>query len=290
MLVDWAPGLGGIAMGRDHDGACVEFLRWALPRLRLRWAGFRRVRRQVCRRIRRRAEALGLGDLDAYRAHLDAHPDEWSVLDTLCTASVSRFHRDRAVFEALARTVLPQLCDDCRAAGRGQLRAWSIGCASGEEPYTLKVLWEAAPEPVGQDLQLRVLATDVDEALLRRAAEGRYLVSSLREMPAAWRDAAFEREDGDFVLRARYREGVEFRHADVRRAAPDGRFDLVLCRNLVFTYFDEDLQREVLGRLAATLRAGGALVLGLHEGLPAGARGFVRWDDLRAVFRREPGE
>ncbi len=277
---------GSPSAHRDED--CVAFLRWALPALRLRWRGFRRVRRQVCRRIRRRAGALGLDGLAAYRTYLEAHPEEWSRLDALCTASISRFHRDRAVFEALTHVVLPQLAERCREAGRERLQVWSIGCASGEEPYTLKILWELELAAAHPELGLRILATDVDDTLLGRAEHGRYGASSLRELPPAWRDAAFARADGDFVLRARFREGVELRRADVRRAAPERCFDLVLCRNLVFTYFEVELQIEVLQHLAAALRDGGALVLGLHERLPPGARGFARWHGQRSIYRYEP--
>jgi chemotaxis protein methyltransferase CheR len=270
--------------GRDEE--CVAFLRWALPRLHLRWEGFRRVRRQVCRRIQRRVRALGLEDLEAYRAHLGAHPEEWSQLDPLCTASVSRFHRDRSVFEALARRVLPELAAACRASGRDRLCCWSAGCASGEEPYSVKILWELALAPAHPDLRLRILATDSDAALLSRAERARYRASSLRELPGAWRDAAFSRCDDSFELRPKFREGVELRRADLRDGAPDERFDLVLCRNLAFTYFDESLQRQALEQLARCLVPEGALVLGLHEGLPSGAPGFVPWDGLRAIQRR----
>jgi chemotaxis protein methyltransferase CheR len=120
------------AVRRAHD-AEVEFLQWALPRLGLRWAGFRRVRGQVRRRVRRRVAALGLEDLDAYRAYLDAHPEEWEVLDALTPITISRFYRDRDVFARLEDDVLPALASAAAAAGRDGLRCWSAGCASGEE-------------------------------------------------------------------------------------------------------------------------------------------------------------
>src|SRR4051812_50091175 len=94
-------------MARDPDDACVAFLQWALPRLGLRWAGFRRVRRQVCRRIGRRAAELGLPSLDAYRAHLDAHPAEREVLRSLTPVTISRFGRDGAVLRPLTADRLP---------------------------------------------------------------------------------------------------------------------------------------------------------------------------------------
>jgi chemotaxis protein methyltransferase CheR len=75
----------------------VALLRWALPRLHLRWPGFRRVRRRVCRRIGRRVRELGLAETAPYRARLEADPREWGRLDALCRISISRFFRDRSV-------------------------------------------------------------------------------------------------------------------------------------------------------------------------------------------------
>jgi chemotaxis protein methyltransferase CheR len=162
---------GGTA---SADESCVEFLQWALPRLGLRWAGFRKVRRQVCRRLQCRVGALNLASLDAYRAHLDAHPEEWAVLETLTPITISRFYRDRAVFEQLERAVLPGLAAAAIAAQRDRLIAWSAGCASGEEAYTLTLMWNAALAARFPQLRLEVVATDVDPTMLRRAREASY--------------------------------------------------------------------------------------------------------------------
>jgi len=94
-----------------RDQECVEFLQWCLPRLRLRWAGFRKVRRQVCRRIRTRMEELGLRDLEAYREHLEAHADEWPLLDGLCRITISRLYRDGGLFDFLGAKGLPALAE-----------------------------------------------------------------------------------------------------------------------------------------------------------------------------------
>jgi chemotaxis protein methyltransferase CheR len=255
------------------DRDCVEFLQWALPRLGLRWAGFRKVRRQVCRRLRRRLEALGLADLDAYRAYLGAHPDEWEALFALTPITISRFGRDRAVFADLERTVLPAL-----STGRDRVRAWSAGCASGEEAYTLALMAGA--------VRIEVLATDIDAAVLRRARAATYEAGSLAELPAEWREAAFHRRGSRFELRPEVRRLVTVRAHDLRTPPPPGPFDLVLCRNVAFTYFGAGLQRTVLAHLADVLPPGGALVLGLHESLPERAEAFEPWPDVRAVYRR----
>ena len=130
---------------RDTD--CIAFLRGTLPAIGLEWRGFRRVHRQVCKRLGRRLAALGLADLQAYRVYLGADAAEWSRLDELCRISITRFYRDRAVFDALRERLLPALAQRARRGGAPALRAWSAGCAGGEEPYTLALLWHLDVAP-----------------------------------------------------------------------------------------------------------------------------------------------
>lgn len=271
------------------DADCVEFLRWALPRLGLRWRGFRRVRRQVCRRIRRRLEALELEDLAAYRTHLASHPGEWLALDACCRIPISRFYRDRAVFDALRDAVLPDLASRARARGASRLRAWSAGCASGEEPYTLALVWELALRSRFPDLDLHVVATDVDAHLLDRARRAEYAASSLRELPGGWRDRGFDRADGAYRLRPELRRSVELRREGARERMPGGPFDLILCRNLAFTYFDDRSQRAALAALVDRLAPGAALVLGAHESLPEVCPRLVPSAVHRCILRRTGG-
>ena len=261
-------------MGSREDES-VAFLRWALPRLGLRWEGFRNPRAQVLKRIARRHRALGLADLGAYRRYLEEHEDEWRALDALSRVTISRFGRDRGVFEALRREVLPELATRARA-----IRCWSAGCASGEEPYTLALIERF--DPPGAPLE--ILATDADAALLARAARARYPRGTLRELPDSWIEAAFREEDGELALDRALAREVRFAQHDLRRdPPPPGPFELVLCRNMAFTYFDARGQRDALDVFAALIPIGGALVLGGHESLPDDPR-FAPW--ARAIHRR----
>lgn len=271
-------------MMRDCD--CVTFLQAVLPRLGLRWRGFRRVRRQVCKRLQRRLQALDLPDLAAYRVYLDTNAAEWTVLDGLCRISISRFYRDGAVFDRLGAVVLPHLAEGAQAQGRTTLHCWSIGCASGEEPYTLSLLWRLGVQPQFPNLSCRTLATDTSPHLLARAARGCYPASSLRELPAGWREVAFDPQEGDYCLRPQFREGVDFRQQDIRTVLPDGCFDVVLCRNLVFTYFDEAGQEAVLASICKQLRSGGVLVIGKQERLPDDPQSLAVWDEQLGIYRQ----
>ena len=165
------------------DQECVRFLQWALPRLRMRWAGFRKVRRQVSRRIDRRLRELELPDVAAYRSYLEERhqdtDDEWRILDSLCRITISRFYRDRGLFDQLADVVLPELAEQAMTQGRPGLRCWSAGCASGEEVYTLRILWNLRLQPRHRQLGLHVLGTDTDSFLLERAKVGLFPWSSV---------------------------------------------------------------------------------------------------------------
>jgi chemotaxis protein methyltransferase CheR len=267
------------------DAECTAFLQWALPKLDRRWSGYRKVRRLVAKRLARRLRAVGLADLDAYRAWLGSHRSEWDALDALLGIPISRFYRDRGVFASIERAVLPALAQAARDACRSQIVCWSAGCASGEEPYTLAILWRSRVQPAFPQLALRVIATDCDAALVERARTGCYAASSLKELPADLRAAAFEQRSGLLCVRSEYRS-VEFLRQDLRAEMPDGPFDLVCLRNVVATYYAAEVQREIVARIAHRMHPGAVLVLGIHETLPEGVEGFAPSSDVRAVFRK----
>lgn len=266
---------------------CTGFLQWVLPLLRLRWEGYRKVRRQVCRRLARRMEGLGLPGFSAYKAYLEGNPGEWPVLDSLCGITISRFYRDRREFDALRTRLLPFLAAAVLRAGDIEVSCWSAGCSSGEEPYTLQMIWQMCVVPAtGEDLPLRIIATDVNEELLERARQGRYPVSSLRDLPGQLREA-FVPCDYGWSISETFRNNVEFLQQDIRRGLPEGTFHLILCRNLAFTYFDADLQRQTLGRIMTRLKPGGFLVIGRRESLPDGVADIKQVSGTKAIFRKE---
>ncbi|HET8761739.1 MAG TPA: CheR family methyltransferase [Nitrospiria bacterium] len=267
------------------DRDCVEFLQWALPTLRFRWPGFRKVRRIVCKRLDQRFRELDVSGPVAYRTYLEHHPEEWTELERFCAIPISRFYRDRGVFETITRDVFPTLARSAVARGESTLRCWSIGCAAGEEPYTLAIIWrlgitERFP------CRLRIVATDVDGDLLARAGRGCYSPSSVKDVPAAWRTEAFTRSNGLYCVREEFRHAVVFLRQDLRTAAPDGHFQLIVCRNLAFTYFEDRLQRDVLGTIRTHLAPDGVLVIGATESLPESVGGFLPWPGAQGIYRR----
>ncbi len=269
------------------DSECISFLQWALPHVGRRWEGYRKVRRRVCKVIGRRAGELGLASLSVYREYVEENPEEWSHLDLLLDVTISRFYRDRAVFDYIRTAAFPALVDRAHSYGADTIRVWSAGCANGEEPYTLAMIWELEIAPSAGPTRLEVLGTDIKPAVLLRASKARFSHSSLRDLPASWRATAFGIDNDELVLRPRFRNVVTFAQHDIRTTPPDGPFDLILCRYQAFTYFDESGQRETALSLAQVTRPGGILVLGGREDLPAGTPRFRTLVRKLGVFERD---
>lgn len=269
-----------------EDPQWIAFLQWALPQLRMRWSGFRKVHTQVCKRVQKRLQSLQLVDPDDYRDYLQQHPEEWWVLDTLCRITISRFYRDKGIYGLLADRIIPGLVEQIRRAGHNQLHIWSAGCSSGEEPYSLALLWVLQLQQRCPDITLRILATDIDPQLLQRARTACYPFSSLKYLAAGWRESAFAASAGRYCLQASFKRQVLFVEHDVRGPVPATALQLILCRNLVYTYYDEDLQREITQRLVDALQPGGLLVLGSHETLPGDVPGLTPLSCHRAIYKK----
>ena len=233
-------------------------------------------------------KALGVGDLAGYRRYLEGQADEWPVLAGMCRISVTRFCRDRPVFEALGQRLLPERARLSATLGRREVRAWSAGCAAGEEPYSLALTWHFEVAPLAPGLSLRILATDADPNAIRRARAACYHPSAMKELPPAWRTQAFVASGSLLCLEPRLRAGVELREQDLAvDDVPDGPFDLILCRNLAFTYFQRPLRDRVAAQLVSRLdEDAGVLVIGARETLDHRALGLEPDAEAAGIDRR----
>ena len=111
---------------------------------------------QVCKRVGRRLKELGLTELGEYRKHLETHPEEWVILDGFCRITISRFFRDRGVYETLGSQVLPDLARRCASTGESATNIWSAGCGAGEEPYSIAILCHSSDDPDLQRAEVRI--------------------------------------------------------------------------------------------------------------------------------------
>ncbi len=240
-----------------------EFLKEVAPYFGLQWRLFQR--RGVKRKVERRLAQLGLLDFETYLTRIESDPSEQVYLSKILTVTISRFFRDREVFDALEHSVLPEIL---RNRENPDLKVWSIGCAGGEEPYSISLLWKEKFEKDFPGIRLSILATDIDEKMLRRAEEGDYKKSSLKEIPEKMIKKYFKQESGAYVLNASVKGGVEFQRHDILGEVPFSAMDIIFCRNLAFTYFSKGSPIEVLKKIAASLNEKGYLVIGKDETLP----------------------
>lgn len=243
-----------VSMQSDEFDA---FLAEALPPIGLSPSAYRR--RNIKRRIVRRMESVGIHEFHRYLDLMRRDPEEPEVLRSILVVTISRFFRNAKVFHFLSREILPRLAE------KGQPVAWSAGCASGEEPYSVHIAWEEMP---GEKPGLALLATDIDPVSLERAEAGSYPESSLRELPDPLRRKYFRREGNSYRICEGVRHSVQFRKLDLLRDPSPGRFDLILCRNAAFTYFGPEKRLAVAGTFATALQEGGCLVIGRTESLP----------------------
>lgn len=268
----------------------IEFLQWCLPELQYQWKGFRKVRKQVCKRINRRLSELNLPDLSAYRYYLEKNDDEWLILDSLCNITISRFYRDQGIFNIILNDIFPLLAKIASKGNIKEIRCWSAGCGSGEEPYTLKILWDLNIfKKHGINVPLWIVATDRKSEILERAHAGIYSKGSLKEVPEELTNQAFIKYDEGYKLKDKFKTGVEYTVQDIRKQLPKGKFDIILCRNLVFTYFDEDLQINILNKIEGKLAPGGFLIIGAHESLPSVDKTLIPYKNNKCIYHRAYG-
>ncbi len=219
------------------------------------------------------AAELGLPDsLACARWLLSESPtrNQIELLASHLTVGETYFFRDGGAFAALKNRVLPQLIEQRRAAGR-QLRLWSAGCCTGEEPYSLAILLrELIPRP--DEWSITILATDINPKFLQKARAGVYREWSFRSTPEWVVKRYFSKRDDDcYEISAAVKEMVRFAHLnlveDPYPSPSNGAagMDVILCRN-VLMYFTVDRTKAVVERMARCLSDGGCLLVSAVEG------------------------
>jgi two-component system CheB/CheR fusion protein len=236
------------------------------------------------RRIQRRMEEVNIDGFAAYLAFLSEKSDEFAQLLDTVLINVTSFFRDTEAWEALRTHVVPQLM--ARAGTERQLRVWSVGCATGEEPYSLAM---AFAEAFGPDVcnRLKIYATDLDEDALRLARHATYAPRDVEGVPPELLAKYFDRTPNHYVFQRELRKCVIFGRHNVVHDAPIIRIDLLVCRNLLI-YLETDTQNQVLPRLHYALGEDGLMFLGKAETQLARSRLFEPVDLKHRIFRKVP--
>ncbi|MDP3839752.1 MAG: EAL domain-containing protein [Methylococcales bacterium] len=198
---------------------------------------------------------------------------------------VTRFFRDPEAFEVLRQKVIPKILKT-RAIDANEVRVWVCGCSTGEEAYSIAILFLEAFEHLGKQPRLKILATDLHRESLRFAAEGIYLPSSFSELPEVLREKYFiTQTDGSYKVIANLRKTLIFSEHNVLKDPPFTRIDLVSCRNLLI-YLQNPAQMRAIAFFHFALKINGYLILGASEGLGELATQFHTEDQHWKVFTK----
>ena len=237
------------------------------------------------RRIAVRMRARGVHTYDDYAQLLDSDGTEYErLLDTL-TINVTKLFRNWEAYSALASTAIPELW----SSQNPSIRVWSAGCSSGEEPYSIGVLFHrhaAVNGMLPQIGRVSILGTDIDKQSLEHAERGEFDEGDFADTPDELRARYFS-TTAPFAVAPSVKQLVRFERRDLLSDAPPrGNLDLIVCRN-VLIYFDRDTQERLFEAFHAALAPGGFLMLGKVETLLGRVRGRLTPVDARErIFRR----
>jgi len=236
----------------------------------------------IKRRVAARVRTAGMADPQHYVERLQEDPAECRQLLLSFSIHVSQFFRNRSAFVALEQKILPRLLIHARH-NRVRLRIWSVGCANGEEAYSLALVCQGLLREADS---LAIIGTDVSDEALKRARKGVYPAERLKNVPPELLQTFFNRHGDDYRVQPSLRHFVQFFRHDIQVDQPFSRADLILCRNLLI-YFDREQQGKIVEKLAAVLQPEGYLMLGRSETLAPGCRELFRCvDAAERIYQR----
>ena len=277
---------GGVARlaSIDHVGALSRPLDGILERLAASSGiDFREYKpATVMRRIERRMQVLHCGSLSDYLERLTLSSDEPSLLRRELLIPVTRFFRDTEVWDALNQDVITDLVE--RHQGPEPIRVWVACCATGEEAYTVAILFAEAFERAGRDHALKIFATDAEQQYVDQASAGLYPGTIAAEVSAQRLAKFFVKKDDVYTVRTEIRQSVIFARHNLIADPPFTRMDLVTCRNALI-YFQAAAQERGLRRLQYALKPGRCLLLGPSESLGVLHRDFTTLDSKLKLYQ-----
>ena len=239
------------------------------------------------RRIGVRMRATGCSDYLEYRQFLRQNPEEARKLVNDLTINVTEFFRDQDVYEALRSQIIPEIIRYKKERCLYSLRAWSAGCATGEEPYSLSILFlEEIGKRAGEEpWTVRITATDLDDKAVMKAKIGMY--DEVKQLPGIRLEDYFIPLEKGYLVREEVKRPVRFLLLDIVKTPPLRQLDLILCRN-VLIYFERDKQGLILDIFRRCLRPGGFLVLGKSEAIVGSeGSGFVPYRRKERIYCRK---
>ncbi|MCB0165222.1 MAG: PAS domain S-box protein [Anaerolineae bacterium] len=225
----------------------------------------------ILRRIERRITMTNSRDIKSYVLRLRSNPRELDILYRDLLIEVTRFFRDPDAFKVLQETVIPELVE--LAVPAGEIRVWVPGCATGEEAYSIAILFQEYLNTHSLNLNLRLFATDVHQQSLNLAARGFYKGDSLTNVSPEWLVRYFMPYQDGYVIDKKLREIVTFARHNLIENPPFTKQHLISCRN-VLIYLEPLIQQQVIANFHFGLVTGGFLMLGASDHIGVASKEF----------------
>ncbi|MEE4355678.1 MAG: chemotaxis protein CheB [Desulfococcaceae bacterium] len=235
----------------------------------------------IQRRIERRMGITGTANLGEYLQYTKDYPEEVDALYRDLLIGVTRFYRDKDEFNYLREKIIPVIFENCRKDK--MIRAWVVGCSSGEEAFTIAILLYDYMVSQKKYYEIKVFATDIDKDAIIRAGQGIYPDGIAGDLDAVLLEKYFDKISEGFRVKRHIRELVIFARQNILRDPPFTKIDLITCRNLLI-YLQSNLQKDVMGLFHFALKDRGYLFLGTSETVGDAADYFVPADRTVKVF------
>ena len=239
----------------------------------------------VYRRIERRMGVHKIDKIAAYVTFLQTNPKEVDILFKELLIGVTNFFRDAAVWEKLEEVVMPQLIINQQEGAL--LRAWVPGCSTGEEAYSLAIVFKEAIEKINPHggISLQIFATDLDNEAIETARKGLFSVDIKENVSPKRLQRFFSTTDNGYRINNEIREMVVFAKHNIILHPPFTKLDILTCRNLLI-YMDSELQKKILGLFYYSLNREGFLVLGSAETLGSQSHFFTPIESKLKIYQR----
>jgi chemotaxis protein methyltransferase CheR len=249
------------------------------------WSGYRKVRKGVKKRISRHMQELKCKNISAYLNLLNKSTELRQECEKRMTVSISRFFRDRQLWQGIEDDLLPRMIESKMKV----LRVWSAGCARGEEVYSFKIVWDHLNKKYRQLPGIEITATDIHPDYIDRARAGVYAKSSMKELAQEDREHYFDigKSGNRFEIKAAFQRDIEWNIQDILSDPPGSAFDIIFLRNNLLTYYKAHLKIEGLKSVTSVLAAAGWLIVGSHEKLPSAVSNLRRHNSIPWAYRQD---
>jgi chemotaxis protein methyltransferase CheR len=248
------------------------------------WQGYRRVRKMVIKRLVRHMQKLDVRDFDDYQERIKSVAEIRQKTKQLMTVPISRFFRDRPLWKCIKEKLIPEIL----SGNPARVNVWSAGCALGQELYSFKMLWlllgdESVPLP-----KLSLIATDINEEYLDKAAPGVYDDHVIGTIPENYLKRFFQYDRGRYFITEDLKRNITWELLDLMNAMPiKDYFHIIFLRNNLLTYYKKEFHEGPVGRCIDALTSGGYLIIGARENMLVDEQKLSRIHDYHGIFQKK---